>query len=191
MSEKFVILDFETTGCDISNSHPTSRSYFKNKQWYDPIELALIDLSSETEYHYFIKPHEDYIIEGKSWATEVHGYQPDIFMKRDDLQTWKEVYKEVQRLLTGKTAVAHNAFAFDKIVMEQTCSKYGLLAPICEWRDTKLEIQKMYPDKSSKQEEVAKWMFNETYNAHSAIDDVRMLKKIFTNINEKPDWIFI
>ena len=112
-------------------------------------------------------------------------------MKRDDLQTWEEVYKEVQRLLTGKTAVAHNAFAFDKIVMEQTCSKYGLLAPLCEWRDTKLEIQKMYPDKSSKQEEVAKWMFNETYNAHSAIDDVRMLKKIFTNINEKPDWIFI
>jgi hypothetical protein len=34
-------------------------------------------------------------------------------------------------------------------------------------------------------------MFDETYEAHSAIEDVRMLSKIFQSINEKPDWIFI
>ena len=67
----------------------------------------------------------------------VHGYEPDKFIKRDDLQKWTDVYPEVQRVLTGKTAVAHNAFGFDKLVMEQTCEKYKLLPPLCKWRDTK------------------------------------------------------
>ena len=92
---------------------------------------------------------------------------------------------------TGKTAVAHNGLSFDKIVLEQTCEKYGLLPPLCKWRDTKVEIKQMYPDRPHNQIDIAKWMFDETYEAHSAIEDVRMLAKIFNNINEKPDWIFI
>ena len=191
MEDKFVILDFETTGCDIYNTPPKEMGYFKSKTWYDPIELALIDLSSEKEYHYFIEPHKDFIVEGKNWATEIHGYEPDSFMKRNDLQKWTDVFPEVQRVLTGKTAVAHNAFAFDKLVMEQTCEKYKLMPPLCKWRDTKKEIKQMYPDKPSSQVDVAKWLLEETYEAHSAIEDVRMLAKIFKNINQKPDWIFI
>ena len=35
------------------------------------------------------------------------------------------------------------------------------------------------------------WMLEETYDAHSAIEDVRMLKKIVEYIDSKPEWIFI
>ena len=62
---------------------------------------------------------------------------------------------------------------------------------MCSWRDTKIEIKSLYPDKSSKQEDVAKWMLEETYEAHSAIEDVRMLKKIVKYIDSKPPWIFV
>ena len=63
-------------------------------------------------------------------------------MDRDDLHEFKDIYGEVSRILTGKTAVAHNAFRFDKEVMSQTCEKYNLLLPLCKWRDTKQEIKK-------------------------------------------------
>ena len=46
--EKFVILDFETTGANITENPDKKLGYFKGKKWYDPIELALIDLSSAT-----------------------------------------------------------------------------------------------------------------------------------------------
>ena len=187
--EKFVILDFETTGANITENPDKKLGYFKGKKWYDPIELALIDLSSGKEYHWFIKPHKDYL--KHKWATEIHGYEPNQFMDRDDLHEFKDIYGEVSRILTGKTAVAHNAFRFDKEVMIQTCEKYNLLQPLCKWRDTKQEVKKRYPDMSATQEDIAKWMFKEEYKAHSALEDVRMLSKIFKKLNETPAWIFV
>lgn len=191
MEDKFVILDFETTGADILHTPPVKNGYFKSKLWYDPIEFAMIDLSSEQEYHYFIEPHKDFIKEGIPWATDIHGFEKDDFIKRNDLQKWEDIYPEIQKVLTGKTAVAHNAFVFDQQVMEQTCDKYQTLVPLCKWRDTKAEIKQMYPDKAHNQIEIAKWMLDEEYKAHSAIEDVRMLAKIFKYINEKPSWIFV
>ena len=187
--DKYVILDFETTGANITENPDKKLGYFKGKKWYDPIELALIDLSSNKEYHWFIKPHEDYL--NYKWATDIHGYEPNQFMERDDLHDFKDIYGDVARILTGKTAVAHNAFRFDKEVMIQTCEKYNLLQPLCKWRDTKQEIKNRYPDRSATQEDIAKWMFDEEYNAHSALEDVRMLAKIFKKINTTPAWIFV
>ena len=125
------------------------------------------------------------------WATDIHGFEPNQFMDRDDLHDFKDIYGEIARVLTGKTAVAHNAFRFDKEVMIQTCEKYNLLQPLCKWRDTKQEIKKRYPDRSATQEDIAKWMFKEEYKAHSALEDVRMLSKIFKKLNETPAWIFV
>ena len=44
---------------------------------------------------------------------------------------------------------------------------------------------------SATQEDIAKWMFKEEYKAHSALEDVRMLSKIFKKLNETPAWIFV
>jgi DNA polymerase III epsilon subunit-like protein len=190
MSEnKLVILDFETTGANITNNPDKKWGYFKGKIWHDPIELALIDISSDTEYHWYIEPPDEFL--KFPWATHVHGFTPDKFIKRDDLVKFTDIYQEISRILNGKTAVAHNGLAFDKQVLEQTCEKYNLLVPLCSWRDTKVEIKSLYPDKSSRQEDEAKWMLEETYEAHSAIEDVRMLKKIIKYIDSKPPWIFV
>ncbi len=186
---KLVILDFETTGANITK-HPDEKwGYFKGKIWHDPIELALIDISSQVEYHWYIEPPKTFL--NTPWATHVHGYTAKEFMERDDLVKFEDIYQDISRILNGKTAVAHNALAFDKEVLQQTCERYNLLVPFCDWRDTKLEIKSLYPDKSSKQEDVAKWMLEETYNAHSAIEDVRILKKIVEYIDSKPEWIFV
>ena len=188
-ASKLVILDFETTGSNVTNNPDKMWGYIKGKIWYDPIELAMIDISSGKEYHWFIEPPEMFL--KYPWATHVHGYTADKFIKRDDLVKFQDIYQDISRVLVGKTAVAHNALAFDKVVLEQTCEQYNLLVPLCEWRDTKLEIKSLYPDKSNKQEDIAMWMLEETYDAHSAIEDVRMLKKIVEYIDSKPEWIFI
>ena len=187
-----VILDFETTGANITN-HPDKKwGYFKGKTWYDAIQIALIDtsvLDSSTksgykEYSWRLMPHKDYHTR-KDWATSIHGHSRDEYLLRTDLVNFTDIYPELARILNDKTVVAHNAFGFDKSVLEQMAEKYNVILPVFNWRDTKDELVKMYPDKKHSQKAVAAWMgFDNDFEGHDALVDVQMLTKIYHRIEE-------
>ena len=81
--------------------------------------------------------------------------------------------------------MAHNAFGFDKSVLEQMAEKYNVILPVFNWRDTKDELVKMYPDKKHSQKAVAAWMgFDNDFEGHDALVDVQMLTKIYHRIEE-------
>lgn len=190
--DKVVILDFETTGANVTNHPDTDWGYFKGQTWYDAIQIALIDTSvtdSSTksgyaEYSWRIRPHKDYA-NRTDWATSVHGHTRDDYMKRTDLHEWSDIFPQISRIINGKTVIAHNAFGFDKSVLEQMCDKYNLLLPVFDWRDTKAELKEMYPDRKHSQKDVAEWMqLDEDFQGHDALVDVQMLTKIYFKMEE-------
>lgn len=200
---RYVILDFETTGANVTNHNDKELGYFKGQTWYDAIQIALIDTSvadentqsGYKEYSWRIKPHKDYA-DRADWATAIHGHTKDDYMKRTDLHEWTDIFPELARIMNDKTIVAHNAFGFDKSVFEQMCDKYGLIPPVCDWRDTKAEVKQMFPDKPASQKDCAAWMgFDEDFDGHDALVDTQMLTKIFFYIEsykkDSDDYFFV
>ena len=82
---RYVILDFETTGANVTNHNDKELGYFKGQTWYDAIQIALIDTSvadentqsGYKEYSWRIKPHKDYADRAEYISREVIAKKKD------------------------------------------------------------------------------------------------------------------
>jgi len=107
-----VILDTETTGL---LKHPHA----------EVIELAIVTLRGRVVYEGRFKPRRKI----PKRTTAIHGITDDHVKNKP---SFAESFPEILKALNGRIVVAFNA-AFDRGIVERTCSKFRLPPPDCRW----------------------------------------------------------
>jgi DNA polymerase-3 subunit epsilon len=147
-----VVLDTETTGL---LKHPRA----------EVIELAVITMRGRVIYEGRFKPR----CKIPKRTTAIHGITDDHVK---DEPSFADAFPEVQRALNGRIVVTFNA-AFDRGMIERTCSKFRLPTPECRWECAMLAFR-AYMESGR--------FLRLPGGTHKALDDCRATVKLIKQI---------
>lgn len=172
---KALFLDIETTGF--------------SRQWDNIIEIAAIlyDLDSGTEldsFHEYIKPNKKIPAQVAELTGITNGLVAGCRSEKEVLMDFTEWFVVTK----ASTVIGHNCKAFDLNFIKARCDKYGYTFNYAnrEIIDTlvlsrQLSKANKITVENHKQPTLAEF-FNIEYQAHSAIEDVRTLIKIYQKL---------
>lgn len=177
---RLAFIDIETTGF--------------SRQWDYIIEIAA--LLYDTEEKKVIKEFHEYIKPGKNIPakiTEITGITNAMVADaRDEVEVLTD-FVEWMTLNKIDATVGHNIERFDRDFIKVRCGRYSIPMFESEYIDTlKIAREKKIPvtmktatgRPSYKQEALANF-YGITYQAHSAIEDVKALIKIYEEMTSK------
>ena len=197
-AEKFVFIDFETTGRDL-----LGRDYFNNdvsKNDATQVAIAWYDDAQLTSAHSYIQPLSDYF-KLKHWSHASPQRENCI-----DAPKFNELHPILAGIIGGKTLVAHHS-PFDKRVLDDSMIGIGKVPFQNEWIDTKEMSKRYLPNAGACFKSCDSRCGGHTlkhlhsyfgfgdFDHHNAIADVFALARIFS-IMYKPktdynkDWLF-
>lgn len=173
---KLLFLDIETTGF--------------SRQWNEIIEIAAIVVDSETgkdidSFHEYIKPRNKI----NSQISELTHITNAMVANCRNEATVLMDFSEWVHFTKPKMIIGHNCKSFDLGFIDAKCKQYGLC-----WDTKGIEIvdtlalaremnkQNIISTENCKQQTLAEYFCVE-YNAHSAIEDVKALIKIYNKMS--------
>ena len=151
--QRIAVLDFET-----ANHRPGSAC-----------QLGIVILESwrmVTEHQWLIRPQRMYF---SPRCIEVHGITPRDVM---DCPTWDQIWGDVQQVLDGSVAVAHNA-GFDARVLSSTCGLYDIAFSPLDLQCTRLIAKKTWPTFRSHALASLAENLQIEFRHHDALEDAR------------------
>jgi len=171
-SISFVFFDLETTGC------PQSGSIFHD--YHRIVQISAV--CGDQTFDAVVNPQ----CHIPSESTEIHR------VKNSDVQaspTFAKIFplfrafikKQIKRGVVV-VLVAHNAFGFDKPMLEKECARFGLrIPPSWKFYDTLLKYRTQFSELSSKRlGDIYKERFGEDLTgAHNSLADSLALKRLF------------
>lgn len=173
---KILFLDIETTGF--------------SRQWNEIIEIAAVVVDSETgkdidSFHEYIKPRNKV----NSQVTELTGITNAMLANCRNESTVLMDFSEWVYFTKPNTIVGHNCKSFDLNFIKARCEHWGV-----SWDTNNINIvdtlalaremnkQGKIKVENCKQPTIAAY-FGIQYEAHSAIEDVKALIKIYNKMN--------
>jgi DNA polymerase III subunit epsilon len=147
-----LILDSETTGL------------LKNP-FAEVVELAVVTIRGRVIFEGRFKPRRKI----PKRTTAIHGIT-DEDVKNEP--SFAQMFPEIQKALNGRIVVAFNA-AFDRGIIEKTCSKFSLPPPDCRWECAMLAYRAYM--------ESGKYL-RLPGGTHKALDDCRATVKLIKQI---------
>jgi len=174
MNLKFIHFDLETTGCQQSGS-------ILNK-FHRILQISAV--SGEDEFNQLVHPE----VHIPSESTAIHRVTNELVANKPNFGTvfplFRKFIKNQTKRGTQIVLVAHNAFGFDKPMLEKECSRFGLRIP-STWvfYDTLLTFRKQFPDLVSKKlGDLHELRFGEPIaGAHDALADSQALQRLFNH----------
>ena len=168
---KFVFFDLETTGC------PQSGSIFHD--YHRIVQFSAV--CGDETYDAIVNPQ----CHIPSESTAIHRVTNEMASKALNFgrifPLFRTFIKKLSLRGTQIILVAHNAFGFDKLVLEKECSRFGLRVP-ATWKfyDSLLKYRSQYSLPSNKLGDIYKQRFStELQGAHNSLIDCMALKKLF------------
>jgi len=169
---QFVFFDLETTGCPQSGSifHPYHRivqiSAVCGDQTYDAIVNPECHIPSE--------------------STAIHRVTNEMALEQSNFgrifPLFRTFVKKLSLRGTEIILVAHNAYGFDKLILEKECARFGLRVP-ATWKfyDTLVKYRTQFPELPSKKlGDIYKLRFKTDLDgAHNSLVDCLALKRLF------------
>lgn len=170
--KRFCFFDLETTGC------PQSGSIFHD--YHRIVQISAV--CGNDTFDAVVNP-ECHI---PSESTAIHRVTNDVASKFANFgkvfPRFRAFVKKQMKRGTEVILVAHNAFGFDKLMLEKECARFGLRVPTT-WRfyDTLLKYRTQFPELPSKRlGDIYKERFGEDLaGAHDALADSLALKRLF------------
>ena len=121
-----VIVDTETTGLGSAA---------------EVFQVAVINTRGDTLMSELVRVQERF---PKS-ATQIHGWTRRK-LRRHGAKRWVKVYPKLRKPLERANAVLAWNAPFDERMIAQTCARYGLSSPRCEWQCCMQMYRRMRPD---------------------------------------------
>ena len=171
---KFVFFDLETTGC------PQSGAILHD--YHRIVQISAV--CGENTFDAVVNPQ----CHIPSESTAIHRVTDDVASQFGNFGTVFPGFRSfIKKQTQGKRGtqvvlVAHNAFGFDKQMLEKECGRFGLRIP-ATWKfyDTLLKYRGQFPELSSKRlGDIYKERFKEELTgAHDSLADSLALKRLF------------
>jgi len=174
MNKRFVAVDFETANEDFAS--------------ICQIGLAEFDGSYIGGDCMLVNPEDEF----SGMNISIHGItESDVVSK----PTFPAVYDSLARTLSEKIVVCHTPF--DRVALQQACTKYSLPIPKSTWLDTARVVRRCWPEQFARKgyglRSVAAFHGIE-YKCHNALEDARcageiLLKAIAQGGLSVDEWI--
>lgn len=171
MAKKYIILDTETTGLEVSQGHRV-------------IEIGAVVLNdrkkSEEHFHTYLNPSR--LIDEE--ASKVHGIMNEDLM---DKPFFEQIAEEFLEFIDGSTLVIHNA-AFDvgflNNELKLASSKYPMLEEVCEIEDSLALAKDKFPGQRNSLDALANRFDISGYDRtfHGALLDANILADVYMSL---------
>ena len=171
MAKKYIILDTETTGMEVSQGHRV-------------IEIGAVVLNdrkkSEEHFHTYLNPSR--LIDEE--ASKVHGIMNEDLM---DKPFFEQIAEEFLEFIDGSTLVIHNA-AFDvgflNNELKLASSKYPMLEEVCEIEDSLALAKDKFPGQRNSLDALANRFDISGYDRtfHGALLDANILADVYMSL---------
>ena len=106
------------------------------------VEVAVINTREEVLFSELIRPTR----EVEASAIRIHGITNEMLA---DKPTYEKVHGRLMRVLHGAAAVCAWNAPFDRRLLEQSATKYGLELPCIRWHDLVSDHRTLYPHHAS------------------------------------------
>ena len=169
---KFIFFDLETTGCSKSGS------IFHN--FHRIVQISAV--CGDEHFDQLVDPQCHIPTE----STAIHRVTNDMANRTNNFGTVFPLFRAfIKKRATRGTKivlVAHNAFGFDKLILEKECARFDFRVPT-NWYfyDSLVTYRNKYPELVSKKlGDIYKERFREDLDgAHNALMDCLALKRLF------------
>lgn len=121
----YVVLDTETTGLEHDD---------------EIVEIAIVSNTGEVLLNTLVKPYSP--IPPDCYAVKIHGITNEML---ENAPRWHEIYPQVKDIVKSNKVIIYNE-KFDRRLIEQTCSKYGLKSPLKQTHCAMLEYGEWFGD---------------------------------------------
>ena len=168
----FVFFDLETTGC------PQSGSIFH--EYHRIVQISAV--CGEDTFDATVDPQ----CHIPSESTAIHRVTNDVAQESATFGKVFPLFRSFVRRQIKRgvivVLIAHNAFGFDKLMLEKECARFSLRVP-ASWKfyDTLIKYRTQFPDLPSKRlGDIYKQRFGEELaGAHNSLADALALKRLF------------
>lgn len=168
----YVFFDLETTGC------PQSGSIFH--EYHRIVQISAV--CGNNKFDSVVNPQ----CHIPSESTAIHRVTNE---DAENAATFGKVFPLFRSFVKSQikrgvvvVLVAHNAYGFDKLMLEKECARFGLRVP-STWKfyDTLVQYRTQFPELASKRlGDIYKLRFNEDLEgAHNSLADSMALKRLF------------
>lgn len=171
MSNKYIILDTETTGLEVKQGHKV-------------IEIGAVLLNdrkkSEEHFHTYLNPSR--LIDEE--ATKVHGITNQDL---EDKPSFDEIAEEFIQFIDGSTLVIHNApfdIGFLNNELKMASTKYPKIEDLCDIEDSLQIARDKYPGQRNSLDALAQRFDVKGYDRtfHGALLDANILSDVFIQL---------
>lgn len=115
---EYVVLDTETTGLENDD---------------EIVEIAIVSNTGEVLLNTLVKPKSPMSV--NCYAVNIHGITNEML---ENAPQWHEIYPQFKDIVKNNKVIIYNE-KFDRRLIEQTCSKYGLKSPLKQTHCAMLE----------------------------------------------------
>lgn len=163
----YVVIDLETTGLDTTQDQIIELGY-----------LVYADSKVIQKNSWLINPHQE-VSQNILDLTGIERKE----LKESTVQL-KDCLLELKEILTGRTAIIHNA-AFDLQLLKRVAKENNVILPIHRVKDTLLMARKYLPPTQSKKlEDLSDYFGLEERRHHRALNDCYTTLGIFLKLKE-------